>query len=289
MLITKVFIEDIRVGERRREDFGDIEGLAASIEKYGLFHPIILDDKNGLLAGERRLIACQKLGWKEIPARLYSDLTDEEKAEIELEENLRRKDLTPYEASKNIVALAETAAGILKNEFSPTVGKNPKGGRPAKPDADEKVAERIGIPRQTIERAEQHVEAVTKYPELTVVPTQKAAIEVAKKLDKMSEGERNRALSNLINQGKQAIASITNKPKAQSKPKPASGKYAANLSQIQVFISTIQSVGAEDLTATWTQQEIFSFLRELTECRDGMSAIVADLERVVSELKRRAG
>lgn len=65
----------------------------------------------------------------EIPARLYRDLTDDEKREIELEENVRRKDLTPVERSRNYVSLAETAERVL---LSDNKTPNPKGGRPSK-------------------------------------------------------------------------------------------------------------------------------------------------------------
>jgi len=104
------------------------------------------------------------LEWTEIDARLYSELSEDERREIEIEENVRRKDLTPHELSKNVVALAETAAEVLS-----TTDKTPKpkGGRPTKGAvSDEAVAERIGIPRATIHNAKQHVAAVTSYPEL---------------------------------------------------------------------------------------------------------------------------
>jgi ParB-like chromosome segregation protein Spo0J len=36
----------------------------------GLLQPIVLDSKHKLLAGERRLRACQVLGWSEIEAKV---------------------------------------------------------------------------------------------------------------------------------------------------------------------------------------------------------------------------
>jgi hypothetical protein len=75
-----------------------------------------------------------------------------ERREIELEENVRRKDLTPYEHSRQLVELAEQAAENLNAEFLATVARNSKRaeGRPQKADAETKIAERIGIPQQTI-------------------------------------------------------------------------------------------------------------------------------------------
>lgn len=89
----KVPVDKIKVGHRCREDFGDIEGLAISIQKYGLIHPIVIDEDFNLLAGERRLRAHNYLGLKEIEVTYKKDLNEAEKKEIELEENLKRKDL----------------------------------------------------------------------------------------------------------------------------------------------------------------------------------------------------
>jgi len=68
-----------------------------------------------------------------------------------------------------LVKLAETAAEILKKRDSSPNGsdKSPrKRGAQAKADSEDKISERIGVPRQTINVAKQHVAAVTKYPEL---------------------------------------------------------------------------------------------------------------------------
>ena len=48
-----------------------VEKLARQIEKAGkLIHPITIDKDGTLVAGERRLAACKRLGWKKIPAML---------------------------------------------------------------------------------------------------------------------------------------------------------------------------------------------------------------------------
>lgn len=70
-----------------------------------------------------------------------------------------------------------------QEELLPIVGKNPKGGRPSKSDAEAKISERIGVPRQTINLARQHVKAAEKYPVLKKAATQKEALTVAKNLD----------------------------------------------------------------------------------------------------------
>lgn len=68
-----VAIASIKVGYRHRRDLGDdddIAWLASSITDIGLLHPITVDENRRLLAGARRLTACKKLGWKEIPVRV---------------------------------------------------------------------------------------------------------------------------------------------------------------------------------------------------------------------------
>lgn len=39
-----------------------------SIDALGLMHPIVVTPDNRLVAGERRLRACQSLGWNTVPA-----------------------------------------------------------------------------------------------------------------------------------------------------------------------------------------------------------------------------
>jgi ParB/RepB/Spo0J family partition protein len=63
-------ISRIKVGERRREEMGDVAGLAESIKRHGLLQPIVVDGDLNLVAGGRRLRACQLLGWDKIEARV---------------------------------------------------------------------------------------------------------------------------------------------------------------------------------------------------------------------------
>lgn len=103
----KVKIKDIKVGERVRSDYGDISALATSIQRYGLLHPIVVDEKKKLIAGERRLKAHAKLGKKEIEVKYLSELNDVDKKEIELEENIQRKSLDWQELVLAKLALHE--------------------------------------------------------------------------------------------------------------------------------------------------------------------------------------
>lgn len=94
IVYEKVKVKDIIVGDRYRKDFGDIEELAISIQRFGLLNPITIDENNKLIAGERRLRAHEFLGLKEIEVRRKSKLDDVQKREIELDENLKRKNFS---------------------------------------------------------------------------------------------------------------------------------------------------------------------------------------------------
>jgi site-specific DNA-methyltransferase (adenine-specific) len=91
----RITITDIVIGEkhRMRKFFGNIEELAASLARFGLLTPIVLDSENNLIAGHRRILAAKFLGWKDIIYRRMDALDPITRSELELEENIRRKDL----------------------------------------------------------------------------------------------------------------------------------------------------------------------------------------------------
>jgi ParB family chromosome partitioning protein len=261
MKVTDIFIADIKVGQRRRDDYGDIQSLADSIARYNLINPITVDEDNNLVAGERRLRACQLLGWLEIPCRLYSELPPELRLEIELEENLRRKDLTPLEASKNLVQLAQVAAKINQTEFRATTAQKSKG-RSKEPDSLHSIADRVGVAPNTIKAAQEHVAAVESYPELET-KSQKEAIQTAKTLDKLPEKKREQVRSNLKPVYKAPI------------PKP---DRSSPLRDVQAFIADVKSKGGIlNYTGRMTETEQVTFCDQIASCRDELDRFVSDL------------
>lgn len=100
--MPKIKLEDVGVGSRFRKKFEAVEELASSIANFGLLHPIIVDEDNNLIAGERRYRAHLLLlkqtkdetKWGEIEVKHKKDLNKLEKKEIELEENIQRKAFT---------------------------------------------------------------------------------------------------------------------------------------------------------------------------------------------------
>lgn len=67
--LREIAIDCIKIDGRYRKDYGDIPGLAASIEQLGLLQPIGVNPNNELVFGHRRLLAFQHLGRTTIPAR----------------------------------------------------------------------------------------------------------------------------------------------------------------------------------------------------------------------------
>lgn len=84
-------IEKIKIGDRIRKDFGDIEELADDIKENGLINPPTVNKDYVLLTGERRLRACKSLGWKQIEVRMMDTRDAEHELNIEISENNVRK------------------------------------------------------------------------------------------------------------------------------------------------------------------------------------------------------
>jgi ParB family chromosome partitioning protein len=95
-------LAEIKVIDRQRLDYGDLDALCDSLSKLGQIQPILLDDSNRLIAGGRRFAAATKLGWTTIQAVKRSALTEDELFMLELEENIQRKDMTWQEKCLNI-------------------------------------------------------------------------------------------------------------------------------------------------------------------------------------------
>ena len=101
----KLPISEILVEDRQRQDLGDIDKLAESLATLGLIQPIVVNQAKRLIAGGRRLTAARKLGWKEIDVVYRETLSEDECYELELEENVRRKDMNWAERCLNIAKI----------------------------------------------------------------------------------------------------------------------------------------------------------------------------------------
>ncbi|MDR1933349.1 MAG: ParB N-terminal domain-containing protein [Spirochaetales bacterium] len=93
----QIRVEDIKVRKRIRKDLGDVGPLMESMKKYGLLSPLIVNKSNELIAGRRRLEAARLLGWQTVSVTVLDRDGDIEKLEMEIDENVLRKDFSPDE------------------------------------------------------------------------------------------------------------------------------------------------------------------------------------------------
>jgi ParB family chromosome partitioning protein len=96
----QVPIKDIIVKKRIRREMGDIEALSESLKRYGQISPIVISNKNVLIAGGRRLEAAKQLGWRTINAVISDSTTELARLELEIEENIQRRDFNMEEVSE---------------------------------------------------------------------------------------------------------------------------------------------------------------------------------------------
>lgn len=102
--MERIPINELIISDRFRKDYGNIQELASSIREVGLIQPVVVAGRR-LVAGGRRVAACKELGWKDIPTVQLGDLPLDVQLEIELEENVRRKDMTWQERTLAIARI----------------------------------------------------------------------------------------------------------------------------------------------------------------------------------------
>lgn len=164
-------IADIIVQNRFRKDLRNLKSLMDSIKELGLLHPVVVNSDFRLVAGARRLEACQKLGWTHVPVRIVNlnDLT----LRAEHDENVVREGFLPSEAVAIKKALepierAKAKQRILEGAKSGGRGNkktraNLSRGFPTK--TRERVALYTGMSHASLSKAEEIIEAAEREPE----------------------------------------------------------------------------------------------------------------------------
>lgn len=168
--IRYVFIKNIRPNPyqpRKQIDLEKVQELAQSVRTYGLLQPVIVRENKQhdyeLVAGHRRLMACQILGWSEIPA-IVKQLSNSGMATVALIENLQRENLSFLEEA--------LAYEKLLQEFKPKVTQEVLAQRLGKSQST--IANKLRLlklPEQVKERlvaeevTERHARALLKLPD----------------------------------------------------------------------------------------------------------------------------
>jgi len=118
----QIEISQIKIPEnRQRKSINQtkIKELADSIERHGLFHPIIIDRQFNLITGKRRIEALKLLERKTIYFQFFDLLHPLDTKIVELEENVKRTDLTWKEAALALLEYHEIKTQMSIEEGSP--------------------------------------------------------------------------------------------------------------------------------------------------------------------------
>lgn len=163
--LKHVKLEEVIIGTRFREDLGDLEELIESIRAKGIIQPVTVDSNMVLLAGGRRCAAALELGLPTIPVIMREFESEIDSREIELMENVYRKDFTWHEQAALIHAIDE----LHKSKDSNWSGR--------------KTAELLDKGVANIARNLQLAKAMQVIPELKEFKTADEALKVLKKME----------------------------------------------------------------------------------------------------------
>jgi ParB family chromosome partitioning protein len=312
--VRVVRIADIKIGERVRKNMGDLDELAKSIAEVGLLQFPVVGPDLGLIAGERRIRACQQLGWTELPVYVTESLDDvAARARAEQDENRCREDLTPSErvamARKLTAALTSEAtqrkattqfqSGGRRLVRTPSRDKSP--GRTVRVNyphrARDEVAKIVGTGERTLLKATTVVEAESD-PDPEV---RRVATKARQEMDRTGRVDpAHRKVTQAKNHGpaKTKPAAVKPKPKKDGQrqrppvetvtlgpqSQSALSSPPSSVEEVLAFVASIKTrVGQIDVgTIGPVPQVLLSKLDEV--CRAGQTA----LGQLVSDLRQAA-
>lgn len=110
MTIDRVKVEEIDTkGRLRPVSEAGVAALMASIDETGVMKDAIhvRQKKNGtlaLIAGGHRLEAAKRLGWTEIEAKVWTDVTDDWSRLMEIDDNIAGAELSPLDTAVFLAA-----------------------------------------------------------------------------------------------------------------------------------------------------------------------------------------
>lgn len=290
MNTERIAIADITVGERPRQDLGDIDALASSISELGLLQPIGVTSTKLLVWGERRLRACECLGWREIDAVVDPTLDDIlTAAKAERDENICRKPFTHTEA---------VAKGKQIEELERERAKQRKGGRPSKTGGNlppvsegktrDKVAAAVGMSGRTYDKAKQVVEAGA--PELVRAMDEGAAsIDAAAELTTLPPDEQRAVVARGQDAIVEAATDIKHQRQAERDRKAPCDVVAARwIRSIHDALVPVNSVrrdmgGGCEWARTWDRKNLTKMANELRFVIGQYQQWLSEIEEVLNE------
>lgn len=148
--------------ERFRDATGDMEGLAQSLMTFGQLQPVIIDEHKELIAGFRRYTAAKMNGWSHIWYVTQQEVDELLARELELEENIRRQQMSWQEEQRAIVEIDR-----LKRAKDPSWGQAQTGAL-------------IGTPQPRVAEAATIVKMMDLFPEIAEAKSKKQALSWAR-------------------------------------------------------------------------------------------------------------
>jgi len=113
--------------DQPRKEVGDIDDLKASIREHGILQPILVsivgEDRYRLIAGERRFTAAKAIGLERVPC-IVRTIEEHRRLEVQLIENIHRKELNPVEEATTYRRLM-TEFKLSQRQLAERLGKSP--------------------------------------------------------------------------------------------------------------------------------------------------------------------
>lgn len=163
---------------RQRRDLTGIEELAESISRVGLIHAPVITRDSVLIAGERRIEAMKSLGWTETVIQFSDEIDPETLHSIELEENIKRVDMTWQDR-----ALAVAKFHEIRQGQDPEWGQRETG--PALGISQAAVAKEIALARAI----------QSKDPKILSAPKKSVALGILERRESRAKDNESEALS----------------------------------------------------------------------------------------------
>jgi len=126
--VQDIPVEQVRPARGQPRERVDEEGLAElaqSVRVHGVLQPVLVRPVSGgyeIVAGERRWRAAVMAGLRFVPA-IVKDVSEAERLELALVENLQREDLNPLEEAAGFRQLVERF-GYTQEQLAARVGKS---------------------------------------------------------------------------------------------------------------------------------------------------------------------
>lgn len=180
---------DISISNVRKTNLEEgIDELANSIKEIGVQQPIVVStkgDRYELIIGQRRYLACKKIGKKEIPALITVIKNGTEATIVSFSENIHRLDLEYRDKMQVATELLSKLGSV--NKVAESLGVSPQTvrsyiGYAAVPEPIKKMVDKGKLSASTATR-------ITKN-----IPDEKQALKIAEKIKETPRSEDRRKI-----------------------------------------------------------------------------------------------